>query len=41
MTGVAVAGGEFGFDRVRRSEDRVGVFGELVEIVGLVEVASK
>ena len=41
MIGVAVAGGELGFDGVRGSEGRVRVFGELVEMVGLVEVVSE
>ncbi len=41
MTGVAVAGGEFGFDGVRRGEDRVRVFGELVEMIRSVQVVSE
>ena len=41
MIGVAVAGCEFGFDGVRRGEEGVRVFGELVEMVGSVEVVSE
>lgn len=40
MIGVAVAGGESGFGGVRRGEDRVRVFGELVDMVRSVEVLS-
>ena len=41
MIGVAVAGGEFGFDGVCGGEGRVRVFAELVEMGWLVEVVSE
>ena len=40
VIGVAVAGGEFGFDGVRGGEGRVRVFGKLVEMGWSLEVVS-